>query len=173
MPSSKKPHSANDVKYRLLPSTPHDLRVLQLNLRPSDRSEIAYSQKVTHSNIFAQLYERVHFDNYFTLWRGNDVVAIGGITPSNWSPHVGVIWLLGTDLADRYWRQMTRICARFIDSSKCEWLGFGNVLPPDATKRIKWLEYLGFDIAPDKAHISGQEFVAFYMDTSEYGPEDR
>jgi hypothetical protein len=133
-------------------------------MRPSDQEEIRISEAASGNNIYDNLCERVHLDYYFTLWRDDEIVAIGGITPSTWTNKVGIIWLLGTNLADKHWRSMTRFCRSFIDASRSEYEGIGNYVPADATKRIEWLSYLGFDINEQEAHISDYRFRGFYLD---------
>ncbi len=146
---------------------------MELNLRASDKFEIAYLQNATNAPIFPQLRERVETDSYYTFLKGNEVVCVGGITPAKNDKSVGIIWLLGTTLADVHWRQMTRMCKGFLEAHGLLWNKLTNVVPSNQKKRIKWLKHLGFDIEKEKANISGYEFVHFYMDTSQYGPENR
>ena len=148
---------------------------LEFNLRMSDRVEVAYVQSATRSAIFPQLRERIETDSYYTFFRGNEVICVGGITPAKGyeENEIGIIWLMGTSLADIYWREMTRMCRNFLMAHCLFWDKLTNIVPADQEKRIKWLKHLGFDIEKEKAHISGHEFVHFYMDTSQYGPDNR
>ena len=154
------------VDYFLLPSTQWDVVRLFETMRPSDVDEVLYSQAANGVDIKDLLLDRVGKDNYFTLWRNDEIVALGGITQTTWTPSIGVIWLLGSDLADKHWRAMTRACRAFILSNKTKWKGIGNHVPSHAAKRQRWLQYLGFDIANKEAQISGYKFKSFYMDLS-------
>lgn len=157
--------------FRLLPSTQADLTELELNLRVSDRNELAYIEQATRSAIFPQLKARCETDSYYTFFADDDVVCVGGITPAKGFHSVGIIWLLGTGLADTHWRPMTRMCRGFIEAHSLLWDRLGNVVPPNQKKRIKWLKHLGFDIESEKANISGHEFVQFKMDTHDTAPK--
>lgn len=140
-------------------------------MRMSDRNELANAMRITGTNIYHRMITQCLSDNYVTMWANKRVVAIGGINAVPDNPKIGIIWLLGTKLADKYWRQMTRLCQTFIEEEKPNWDGFGNIVPTSSYKRIKWLQHLGFDILDLKAQIDFEGYVRFYMNTSNTAPK--
>lgn len=163
--------SKREVKFILAPSTLYDVLELYKYMRESDRNELAYAIQTTGTDIYSQMITSCISDNYVTMWANDRVVAVGGINAVPDNSSIGIIWLLGTNLADKYWRQMTRLCQKFIETEKPNWEGFGNIVPTSSCKRIKWLQHLGFDILDLKAQIDFKGYVKFYMNTSYTAPK--
>lgn len=131
-------------------------------MRPSDIREMHINELSFKSDIRMAMMADFDQNDCWTLWINDEIACLGGIAPHPIDPRCGVIWLLGTKLADVYWREMTRFCKRFIELNQT-YLVIGNILPSTEKKRMKWLLHLGFDIAPEKAEFSGVDYVRFEM----------
>lgn len=97
----------------------------------------------------------------WSLWDGGELVGMAGVAVFPPVPQIGAIWFLGTDAADRKWRSMTRACKGIKPMLEQGFEYVGNVVPESMTRRIAWLEYLGFDIENDKANVA-DGYVAFW-----------
>ena len=71
-------------------------------MRESDRDELAYAIQTTGTDIYSQMITSCISDNYVTMWANDRVVAVGGINAVPDNSSIGIIWLLGTNLADKY-----------------------------------------------------------------------
>jgi hypothetical protein len=151
-----------------LPATRHDVILLARDMRGSDIYEIG-TNAVEFGRWFEgwtardELLDAFEQSQFWALWDGMYLVGLAGVAPIPNAPGIGAIWFLGTDHADSHWRGMTRACRRFIAMQKPHWTRMGNIVPDDMTKRIRWLEKLGFDIAPSQAQPMVQGYVTFWL----------
>lgn len=157
------------MTFLILPATSYDVAELASFLRESDREEATFNAIVTGRyfepgwSIRADLERAFEDHDLWTISREDGaVVAVGGIRPNPSDPSEGIIWLLGTDLADRHWRELTRLCARAIACFSGPFRRFGNVLPKHMMKRRRWLEHLGFDISEGEAQLQTYGLVSFW-----------
>jgi len=157
-------------KVELIPSTRADLRYLFRYMRPSDIREMHINELSFQSDIRSSMMNDFDQNDCWTLWINDEIVCLGGIAPHPIDPRCGIIWLLGTKLADVHWREMTRFCRKFIATND-QYLVIGNILPTSEKKRVKWLKHLGFDIAKEKAEIGGVGYVHFEMFCPDAAPK--
>lgn len=149
-----------------LPATRHDIEELVRRLRPSDRWETAAAAKASGRwsedwSVANDLHELHARSTIWALWDGPMLVGLGGIAPHPAMPSFGIIWFLGTHLADSRWFGMTRACQRFIAAEKPRWRALGNMIPARLSRRRAWLEKLGFDFSGGEANQEDTGFVAF------------
>lgn len=162
------------VKVRLLPATRYDVQELAAFLRASDRSESEFTARAVGRwtstwSVSADLVQALDGEAQ-TLWWGCDVMGIAGIMPFTHDPKFGAIWFMGTDLADRYPRSMTRACRRFINARLPFFTRVGNIVPRHMPERLRWLKHLGFDFVPEEAQQIYQGHVIF-LSQARHGPE--
>ncbi|MFD2175690.1 hypothetical protein [Rhodobacter lacus] len=148
---------------RVAPSTAYDARELATFLRASDRAELAENARRLGTVKFPcdLVQESFRKSLSWTLWRGDDVVGMGGASESP-KPGIGIIWFLGTDLADTHWRDMTRACRAVMRMEHERFPILMNVAPPGSDARLRWLSHLGFDIGKTEANGPLNGYVAFW-----------
>lgn len=162
------------MTFCLWPATRRDIADLASSMRASDIEELTFNARATGRwspdwTIRGELMAGFDRWEHWAILRDCDVVAVGGIAPKPSDPGVGAIWMLGTDLADQHWRQMTRLCRRWLEIHRPHYRILGNVLPAHMMQRRRWLEHLGFDFIENEAQRSASGHVVFIMRTD--GPQ--
>lgn len=159
----------------LLPATRFHMDELALFMRDSDTDECRYLAQATGRavpgwSIRKDLHDAFDTHQVWVMLRGNDVMGAGGIRPHPGTPGHGIVWFLGTDLADREWRTMTRLARRFLEIEAPAYERISNIVPAHGRKRLKWLAHLGFDIGVAEVQLSGMGYVPFWQYPC-HGPE--
>ena len=156
------------MTFRLWPSTRRDVQKLSSFMRESDRAELTFNAKATGRfgpgwSIHSDLEKAFASHELWSILKDVDVVAVGGILAAPHDPRTGIIWMLGTDLADTHWREMTRLCRRWLDMHLSRYDRVGNVLPTHMMQRRRWLEHLGFDMVESEAQLHVTGLVSFWQ----------
>lgn len=157
-----------------LPASPVDAGQLARAMRLSDVMElrcnaITFGRMEAGWSVERELAFQFEHYHPFTLWDGADMIGMGGVAPVPHFPQIGAAWFLGTHLADARPIGMTRACKRMKAYGEGRFEKIGNIVPAFMEKRIKWLEFLGFDIDRDKANVP-DGYVAFWSHPD--GPKD-
>ncbi len=150
----------------LLPSTAHDALFLARNLRASDVRETEFLARATDRfvagwSVEADLRRALEIGRQWSFWHGDKLAGMGGVTPVL-GDGTGAAWFLGTPIADRHWREMTHACRRVLRIEGPRFHRMGNIVPAHMKKRIRWLEFLGFDISKNEAQVPLNGYVAFW-----------
>jgi hypothetical protein len=152
----------------ILPATARDVDELASFMRASDREECLFNAKATGRyngqwSILGDLRRTFAAGNTWSMWWGNDLMAIGGFFCDPRLAGVGSIWFLGTDLADKHPIAMTRGCRRFLDMTLRRFDGIvGNIVPKHLCQRVAWLQHLGFDMREGEAQSMLQGHLIFW-----------
>lgn len=149
----------------LLPATPFDATVLARNMRASDVHETEFTAVATgrigpNWSVESDLLAALDLGPAWTFWQGDQMAGMGGVTPG--PMRLGMAWFLGTPVADDHWRGMTRLCGGIVRVEADRFEAIGNMVPAHMTKRLRWLEFLGFDIVSNQAHLPLNGFVTFW-----------
>lgn len=147
------------------PATPADALYFSLHLRDSDRSEV----EAAHGpgNVLAALTESIRgsFDCRVASVGYGPMpdYALFGCAAHRDHPEVGVPWLIGTSMVDRQRRFLTQYIPALVDEWRAMFPALCNFVHTDNTKSIRWLQWLGFTIAPAQPYgPSGEPFHPFY-----------
>ena len=137
-------------------------------MRPSDIDEITFNAKKTGRmnfgwSIKAELESQFDKFEHWTITKGIEVVALGGVVPLPQNPAIGAIWMLGTRLMDIHWREATRLTRQYINMVRPDWFLIGNIVPKHMIERRRWLEHLGFDFVEEEANIQLKDHVTFWL----------
>lgn len=161
----------------LWPATRGDVSQLAREMRAGDRDEVtaaacAVGRMDSDWTLEGDLLSTFDQHQMWSMWRGDDLLGLGGILPFDDLPDVGAVWFLGTRRADTHWRSMTEAADRFLRVFGKDFTNIGNMLPCSSLKRRKWLEYLGFDFIEGEAQLCLEGFDVFWLRPTP-GPEDR
>jgi hypothetical protein len=162
------------VKPLVWPATAYEVEELLVKMRPSDRREITFcahalGRAVRGWSLEAETRKACAGHEVWAGFYKGELMALGGIAPLPDQPCCGAIWFLGTDLADKEWRAMTRACKRLVGIMAEGWCWVGNVVPAGMAKRIRWLEHIGFDMLESQAQLASIGLAAFSL--RPHGPD--
>lgn len=87
--------------------------------------------------------------------------AAFGVAPSFYAPNHGVPWFLGTDVIEAYPKFFIRESRRFVSRWQRQFPVLSNWVDSRNTKRLEWLQWLGFTLGPVK-HF-GPDKVPFFQ----------
>lgn len=134
-------------------------------MRATDREEVTFNAMATGRagkgwTVEAEIRNSFNPQTFWAMTLKGHLMAVGGVA-SIPGTQAGAIWLLGTDLADREWRALTRGTAAFIAMARKRWGWVGNVVPQHMAARQRWLQHLGFDMIENQAQLASIGLVAF------------
>jgi len=153
------------MKTGVFPSTLWDIGTVCECLRASDVDEVTELARLNGKCISNWSFKEDMFEafagkgEFWTSWIDDHIVGIGGMVPLE--NKTGIIWFLGTDLADSQWRTMTRHCRKMKNGWTEDGWSLFNVVPINQPKRLAWLRYLGFDIKAEEANDPFKGYVTF------------
>lgn len=147
----------------VLPSTRYDVHTLIAFLRESDlwETRLAAGFAGRRYDLYKDLMNSFGETDYWTVWKDDKLVGMGGIRLTSTCENIGAIWFLGTDLADKYPIDLLRTMRRFIQNNREMWYKFGNIIPAGFDERLRWLRQLGFDFEEIEAQQNGRRVVIF------------
>jgi|DEB0MinimDraft_12_1074336.scaffolds.fasta_scaffold19492_2 hypothetical protein len=159
----------------IFPSTRWDIGMVCEFMRESDIDEVTQLAVQKGKNIASWSFKEDMFKafegngEFWTIWIDDSIVGIGGLVPT----HVdkGLIWFLGTDLADSQWRTMTRQCKKMKTIWEANGWSTYNIAPLNQERRLLWLQYLGFDIEMQKANDPFKGYVLFQSQSPYPAPQ--
>lgn len=145
---------------RYVPTTIYHISELLHDLRAADRAEVAAARgRVTAM----QLWDDVKGAHRVitAMDSCNRVVAVFGVSRHPAEADVGVVWLLGTDLLDRYIVSLCKEARRFIVDWHKTFCILTNFTDERNTRVLRWLRWLGFIFAPEPILVRGHRFIQF------------
>lgn len=151
-----------------LPAGCYEVLELARLMRASDLSEVQFNAETSGAaldpgwSIQGDLLRAVGDRNVWCMWDGDEIAGCAGVADNKDDEGVGVIWFLGTKLADEKPYAMTQASRRFIRFQSKFWKILGNVVPAHMTKRVSWLETLGFDTRKVEAQEKARGYIAFW-----------
>jgi hypothetical protein len=153
------------MNYYLTPAVEADASTFAENLREEDKAEIkAASGWLPVDGI---LYGVRHSKSVFSAWTpDHQPICIFGVSELENNPHVGVPWMLGTPLIQRYF-------VPFLRDGKSTLMplitqGYDmlyNLADSRNTTHLRWLNWMGFKIDQDNPVYLNDPEVPFYMFT--------
>ena len=132
-------------------------------IRPNDRAEV---HAITGERVFDAVAEGLLSSaEAWTAAVDRVVMAMWGVQPvgreSILGPRIGVVWLLTTELVDRYpslfWRQSKAQLRALFD----RWDLLTNVVDARYAAALRWVHRLGFRLSkPEPMGVLGLDFVS-------------
>ena len=100
----------------------------------------------------------------YSVWYKDEFLGLGGVEPA---PDFGVIWLIGTNAADKRIVPLTRWLKNHYVVKMTQVHGrLMNLVPAKMERRLDWLEKIGFDTDREEAQKLGREIVTFWTQSS-------
>lgn len=147
----------------LRPATDGDIDCLVRDMRPSDIEEVTWTgNRTKNPGDFADSLKEYRKNHGMDAsWCSKGLIGCMGVAPVKTGSKEGIVWFLGTYLADEMPIAMTRDCAAWLGKNKKNWDWMGNIVPRNFAMRQNWLRVLGFDILDEDVLFSGHRFVPF------------
>ena len=150
-------------RYRIEPATPEHVAEMSPNIRQADRDEVAASSNRTPEQA---LYEGLkRSDGY--AWAGiadGEVVCIFGIAPMNILSDVGVPWMLGTPMIEKYATVFLKRSKKYVRGMCIMYPKLMNYVDDRNDVAKQWLQWLGFTLhEPEPYGVNGLPFRRFEM----------
>ncbi len=128
-------------------------------LRPIDRLEV----EATGRTAEASLLSAFNMPNTKVLAgkAGDKVVFMCGASQCLQNPANGVIWMLTSDLAEHYKKDILKLSKPTIEELSKGYKNVYNIIHKNNRTSIRWLEWCGFDVMKNKVYKQGGE--DFYL----------
>jgi hypothetical protein len=134
-----------------------DCRTLVANLRPQDRAEMQATRGgLTVEDLWDAAQEATQC---FAAYLGGKLVCIFGVNPHP-TEGVGVPWLLGTPLLDRYMISVCKQAKAILVDWHTAYPTLTNFTACRNTRILNWLRWLGFSFG-DTVVLNGHTFIQF------------
>lgn len=134
------------MKIRIVPVEPWHVEAVGSQMRVADVREVWELGGLSPFEAIEQslAHEGIHFT---ALFDGEPAAIFGVVHPSILAA-VGIPWLLGTPLLERYWRAFAKASRDVMDELKTRYPVMTNVTHAENTLSVRWLRWLGasFDI---------------------------
>lgn len=151
--------------FEIRDATEEDCRVLSETMRADDRAEILASSgrspyAVLMDGLTSSIQCRAAFvdDAVMCIW--GTVPYIGSVLGGR----VGCIWMLTSDLVDRYPKLFMRHCKKELRSLLSGWLGLFNRIDCRHYTALRWGKHLGFQFEkPEPYGVNNELFVGFMV----------
>jgi hypothetical protein len=116
-----------------------------IDLRPADRAEIEALGFEPHEGLRLSLERALWADAYLV---GGEVVAIAGLGVPSMLGRVAVPWLVTGKPVDRHRKTFLHLTRARLGRMRRDWDLLVNHVHADYAQAVRWLAWLGFDIAP-------------------------
>lgn len=125
------------------PTTEFDCYELMDNLRPGDRREMAVAHPgLTVDDLWGSCKAPHQATSAFAP--DGKLICIFGVNEYPLSPTVGIPWLLGTPLLDRYMLSVCKLARKHVAGWHERYETLTNVTDSRNTRILRWLKWLGF-----------------------------
>lgn len=139
-------------------ATESDVLSLAPRLREADLMEIRALGE--HDPVQALMDGLLSPDGCMVAVTPDDVPQIiFGTTPSS-EPHVGFVWMMGTDEIKTHWVQVLRDTKPWINKVRRDYHVLMNAVHAKNTLHIRWIKWAGF-VFLRKLPFNGEEFYEF------------
>lgn len=117
----------------------------RIELRAGDRAEVAALGLAPEEALRRSLARSLWTDAYLV---DGEVAAIAGLGLPSMLDRVATPWLLTGRPVDRHRRAFVRLTRLRVDEMRREWPLLRNFVHADYRQALRWLAWLGFEIAP-------------------------
>lgn len=143
---------------RYEPTNVFHVHELIANLRPADRAEVEAARGVITP---LQLWDDIRCGHPTTVLNAQRrVVCVYGVSTHPVQKHVGIVWLLGTDLLDEHMFQLCRETRAVLTEWRKKYAVLTNYTDKRNTRVLRWLRWLGFAFGSE-INVRGHTFIQF------------
>lgn len=150
------------IKAEIVPATMDHIREVAANIRDHDRDEIYASCLLTPLRAL-EFSMRVSRHVWAGLVNGK-TICVFGVSGKTTLSDVGMPWMIGTPLVEKYQRTFLRRCRRCVGVMLSEYTALENYVDVRNVASVKWLRWLGFEMdEPMPYGPFGLPFMRFEM----------
>ena len=137
------------ARIEVVPATlAHACEMASVGLREADRIEVLRACGELPEEVLASALRKSRYA--LTALVDDAPVAMFGVTPRGLMGGAhGVIWLLGTDEAEKHWLRFGKISRGAVEFFRTQFDVLENFVDAENTTSINWLRWLGFTLAPE------------------------
>jgi len=148
----------SQLKVELRQPTPEDVENLILNMRQPDIEELLAST----GNVAKTVRDSVRMSKYaWSVYADDQFVCIFGVGSPSLLSDTGIVWMLGTDLIERYKGAFIRHSKAYISAMLTVYPYMTNFVDARNTRTIRWLKFMGFTFLPARPY--GIKRLPFYQ----------
>jgi len=137
-----------------------DAYLLGKNLREADRIELDKCGQTNHMSVVMNSVKSATL--CWAGYAGNDIISIGGVSPSGVDDNVGCPWLLSSTCLPSYYTRLLKVTKRFVKEMNNVYPFLFNSTDINNTVSLEWLKWAGFTLGDKVKLQSGATFVYFY-----------
>lgn len=151
----------SNVKVEIRKPTQDDVDLLIKNMRQADKDELmALHNKI--DEIVQYSFERS--EHKWSVYANGEFVCMFGVSYAAMVSNTGVIWMLGTDLIERYKGAFIRHSKEYIQAILTIYPVVSNYCDVRNTRTIRWLKLMGFKFyEPIPRGVHKLPFVKFEL----------
>lgn len=145
----------------LAPATPDHARALCPLLRPADRAEVHASVGLPPELVLPDMVGPGR-EAWAMFTSDHEIAGLFGVDPVFNHPHIGVIWLLGSDQLQAHSVEFLRKSREWVDIYNQRYTLLLNRADARNTLHLRWLRWLGFTLIREAPWgAEGRPFVEF------------
>lgn len=151
------------MKIEILPAEASHITAIASRVRPDDERELFDFAGVTarEAMAFGIGASRIALTGLVD----GEAVCMFGVSTISAVGNVGRVWMVGTDLLDKYSKIFLRRCAPEVAKMLCEYQRLENCVDVRNDKAIAWLLWLGFKFdLPVPMGLRNMSFIPFYKE---------
>lgn len=134
---------------------------LALHLREADRQELSAGSGETPAQAITRGLEASC--ESWTILAPEGPIAMFGVCPL--VTGCAAVWLLGSDGIKTHYREFARRSQGIFDDLADRYGLLTNLVHPENTLHLRWLQWLGCEFGTATAHpVSGEPFIPFVYD---------
>ena len=149
-----------------VPATLAMAEAMAPRLRKADRDEVLAASGLNAAVALRIAVERSRRSDAWLV--DGEPAAIAGVMDCAGAPHIGVVWMLATDVADKFPKRLLLGNREYVSSLLIGYDILLNFVDNRNIKAQKWLQWLGFTLEEPRPHgVAGLPFRQFWMRKAE------
>jgi hypothetical protein len=150
------------IRIHSVPATMAMAEDLSTRLRLADRQEIEAASGMDPAQaLIWSVRESKRSDAWMVDGRA---AAIAGVATHRQDPSIGLVWMLGSDDADRFPKRLLSGNKQYVKELLKDYRMLSNYVDKRNVKAQRWLKWLGFSLGePEPFGVSRLPFKPFWM----------
>lgn len=149
----------DNITYRL--PTDKDIMDLAANMRQVDKDELQLVCDLSPEQAVIESLKASDPEFLRAYLADDQLICIAGCSPMD--EHHAQPWLLATDLLDGYCYRLRRESLGVLNLMRAKYAYLSNVINPNNTMTIEWLESIGFTMGEAYTNHRGHNVLPFYI----------
>lgn len=144
--------------YIVRPATMDDAHRIAPLLRQQDKVEVLAASGEIPEVVIPRAMEAPRGIVMFAETTAHEPILIAGVRP--WAPNVGVIWMVGTPLMERFAWPLAREGRKAVDQWHRVFPLMWNTAWAENDLHVRWLQFMGFSLLR-RVELRGFQYIEF------------